>query len=165
VLDVVGVVAVGAASAWLLHLQGVDPTGDVGRDLVLTSAVAAGVAVVGAVVNRHVLVVWGVVAVVVTSGRRFLSGVTFNALAGSGWQLLVGLAAIGLASGVALIDRRGRVVIAPVLGAASASLTLQCLASVPQRNWPTVGAILAVGTALGVLYAIILRMRPGWLFD
>ena len=123
------------------------------------------VAIVGAVIDRHLLVAWGIVATVAATGRRFLRGVTFDALAGSGWQLVAGLLAILLGSGVALVTRRGRTAFAPVLGAASASLSLQCLASVPERSWPTVGAMLAVASVLGTLYAVALRVRPTWLFD
>ena len=163
--DVIAVAAVAGASAWLLHLQGVEPTGSAGTDLAIGSAVAVGVALVGAVLDRRVLAAWGIMAVVATVGRRFLRGLTLNAVAGSGWQLVVGLIAIGLASGVALIDRRGRAAFAPAIGAASASLSLQCLATVPERNWPTVGIALLVATALGAIYAIAVRVRPAWLFD
>jgi hypothetical protein len=44
-------------------------------------------------------------------------------------------------------------------------LSLQCLATVPERNWPTVGIALLVATALGAIYAIAVRVRPAWLFD
>lgn len=163
--DVAAVVVVAGASAWFLHLQGVEITGNAGTDLAIGGAVAVAVALAGAVLDRRILAAWGIVAVVATAGRRFLRGLTLNAVAGSGWQLVVGLIAIGLASGVALIDRRGRAAFAPAIGAASASLSLQCLASVPERNWPTVGVALLVATALGVLYAVAVRVRPSWLFD
>jgi len=165
VTDVIAVAAVAGASAWLLLLQSVEPTGNAGADLAIGSAVAVAVALVGAVFDRRVLVAWGLVAVVATAGRQFIRGLTLNAVAGGGWQLLVGLIAIGLASGVTLIDRRGRAAFAPAIGAASASLSLQCLASVPERNWPTVGVALLVATVLGALYAVAVRVRPAWLFD
>lgn len=157
--------AVAAASAWLLHLQGVRPPGQGELDLVTASLVAVAVAVVGAVIDRYVLVAWGFAALVVTSGRRFQRGVSFDTFAGSGWPLLAGLAAVALASGVALITRRGHTAFAPVIGTLSASLSLQCLASTAPRDWPTIGVILAVATALGVLGAVVLRVRPAWLFD
>ena len=161
----VGVVAVAAGSAWFLQLQGVTPTGDPGQDLLIGTGVAVVVALLGALIDRHLLVAWGIVAIVATTGRRFLRGVTFDTLAGSGWPFLAGLVAILLGSGVALIDRRGRTAFAPVIGALSASLTLQCLATVPERNWPTVGMLLGAATVLGALYALALRVRPTWLFD
>lgn len=159
------VAVVAGISAWLLHLQGVEVTGTASTDLLVGSAVAVGVALVGAMINRRVLAAWGIVAVAATAGRRFLNGVTLNAVAAGGWQLVAGLAAIALASGVALIDWRGRAAFAPAMGAASASLSLQCLASLPQRTWPTVGVALLVATVLGALYAVAVRVRPAWLFD
>lgn len=165
VTDALGVVVVAAGSAWVLQLQGVTPTGDPGQDPLITSGVAIAVALVGAAIDRHLLVAWGIVAIVATTGRQFLGGITFNTLAGSGWPFLIGLVAMLLGSGVALINRRGRTVFAPVIGALSASLTLQCLATLPESNWPTVGGLLAGATLLGALYAIALRVRPRWLFD
>lgn len=159
------VVAVAGASAWSLHLQAVTPTGDPGPDLAIGAAVAVTVAVVGALIDRRLLVAWALVAILATTGRRFLRGITFETVAGSGWPFLVGLLALLLGSGVALINRRGRTAFAPAIGALSASLTLQCLASVPERNWPTVGLLLLIATALGTLYAVAMRVRPAWLFE
>lgn len=159
--------AVAALSGWVLQAQlsRLEVVATLEVNPAVAFAVSGGVALVGAVLDRRVLMGWAVVALVTTVGRRIVRGVTFESLVGTGWPLLVGLVAMLLASGVAMVDRRGRVAFGPVVGAASASLSLQCLASLPTSEWPTVGALVAGATVLAAGYAVVVRLRPAWLFD